>query len=430
MQLNEKQQQAIALITSPTFKSPFGLFGSAGTGKTSTMRHLPKLMKIAFACPTNKAVSVLIDSGCDSEHCMTIYNFLGLQVNEKTGKTTIDKKGRSKEWDYDLLVVDECSMINSDICARLARLPMSLKIVLMGDTAQLPPVCEKSSPAFDMVRDNCIMLTEQMRQANELNPMHKLLAAMRDAVDSGVLVDYSQFVGQVQTDKGKNGVVITQNIKQFEAWAKGAFKRGDSHCAIVAWYNDRIDYFNAMIHEHLFPPKPRANWQDYNPPLDPQPAYCVGETLTFQRAFKAGKDVLATNSSTIVVESVEAKQEKIIIGKFKIMLDCLLINDIFLTPVNRNEFNNWLKQLQDNLAANKEASCDYSWGEFYLLREYFADLRHSYCITAVKSQGSTYGNVFVDILNVQKMPAGQKEKNRCLYTAISRAQHNVVLLVQ
>jgi len=113
---------------------------------------------------------------------------------------------------------------------------------------------------------------------------------------------------------------------------------------------------------------------------------------------------------------------------FKVLLDCLLINDTFLTPCNRNEFNNWLKQLQDNLAANKEKGCDYSWGEFYLLREHFADLRHSYTITAVKSQGSTYDNVFVDIPNVQQMPAGQKEKNRCLYTAISRARHNVILL--
>ena len=430
MQLNEKQQQAVALITSPNFKSPFGLFGSAGTGKTSTMRHLPKAMRVCFTAPTNKAVSVLIESGCDTEHCMTIYSFLGLQVNEKTGKTTIDKKGRSKEWDYDVLVLDECSMANSDICDRLSKPIKSLKIVFMGDTAQLPPVGEKSSPAFDMVRDNYIMLTEQMRQANELNPMHKLLAAMRESVDSGVVVDYSQYIGQVQTDSGKNGVVTTKNVNQFEMWIKGAFKRGDSHCAVVAWYNDRIDYFNAMIHEHLFPPAPRVNWQDYNPPLDQQPAYCVGETLTFQRAFKVGNDVLATNGSTIVVESVESKQEKIIIGKFKVLLDYLLINDQFLTPCNRNEFNNWLDQLKDNLEANKEVGCDYSWGEFYLLREHFADLRHSYCITAVKSQGSTYDNVFIDIPNVQQIPAGQKEKNRCLYTTISRARNNVILLVQ
>jgi exodeoxyribonuclease-5 len=430
MQLNEKQQQAVALITSPNFKSPFGLFGSAGTGKTSTMRHLPKTMQVAFVAPTNKAVSVLIESGCDTEHCMTIYSFLGLQVNEKTGKTTIDKKGRCKEWDYDVLVLDECSMANSDICNRLIALRSDLKIILMGDTAQLPPVGEKTSPAFELVRDNYIILTEQMRQANELNPMHKLLAAMRDSVDSGVMVDYSQYVGQVQTDNGKNGVVITRNANQFEAWIKGAFKRGDSHCAVVAWYNDRIDYFNAMIHEHLFPSLPRVNWQDYNPPLDSQLAYCLGETLTFQRAFKVGSDVLATNGSTVEVETVEAKQEKIIIGKFKVLLDCLLINGQFLTPCNRNEFNNWLGQLQNNLAANKEAGCDYSWGEFYLLREHFADLRHSYCITAVKSQGSTYDNVFIDIPNIQQMPEGQKEKNRCLYTAISRARHNVILLVQ
>lgn len=430
MELNKKQRQAIDLITSPDFKSPFGLFGSAGVGKTYTMRHLPKNMRICFTAPTNKAVSILIESGCEPEHCMTIYSFLGLQVNEKTGLVTVDKKGRSKEWDYDVLVCDEASMLNSDICNRLTKLPKSLKIVLMGDTAQLPPVGEKSSPAFNLVRDNYIMLTQQMRQANELNPMHKLLAAMRESVDSGVIVNYSQYDGQVQTDSGKNGVVLTNNIKQFEAWIKGAFKRGNSHCAVVAWYNDRIDYFNTMIHEHLYPPKLREGWQDYNPPLDKQSTYCIGETLTFQRAFKIGNDVLATNGSTIVVESVEAKREKISIGSFKVLIDCLLINDHFLTPCNRNEFNNWLAQLQQNLAANKEKGCDYSWGEFYLLQEHFADLRHSYCITAVKSQGSTYDNVFVDIPNVQQMPAGQKEKNRCLYTAISRARHNVVLLVQ
>jgi len=307
-------------------------------------------------------------------------------------------------------------MINSDICNRISRLRRKLKVVFMGDTAQLPPVGEKSSQAFDMIRDNYIMLTEQMRQANELNPMHKLLAAMRDSVDSGVVVDYSQFVGQVQTDTGKNGVVTTGNIKQFEAWIKGAFKRGDSHCAVIAWYNNRIDYFNAMIHDYLYPNSD---------------AHCLGETMTFQRGFKVGpvrNAVSATNGSTLVIEYLELKKEKIVIGSQRVLLDCVLINGSFLTPCNRSEFNYWLSQLQDKLNKSGNAGCDYSWGEFYLLREHFADLRHSYCITAVKSQGSTYDNVFIDIPNVQQMPAGQVEKNRCLYTAISRARHNAILL--
>ena len=440
MQLNEKQQQAVAVIASPDFRSPFGLFGSAGVGKTFTVNHLPKTMRVAFTAPTNKAVSALIDAGCDSEHCMTIYSFLGLHINEATGKITIDKKGRSKEWDYDVLCCDEVSMNNSNICERIKLLPKSLKVVLMGDRVQAFPVGETFKPAFLMVHGNSTTLTQQMRQlqkGEQPNPLFTMLCAMREPIEAvmdkleekylkgeKILpsdyichdINFADYAKVITTNEGKKqGVTLTKNIAQFEHWIKAIFKRGDN-CAVIAYHNERIDYFNAMIHEHLFPNST---------------AHCVGETLTFQRAFKVGNIVLATNGSAIVVESVESKQEKIIIGKFKILLNCLLINDQFLTPVNRNEFNNWLKQLQDNLAANKEAGCDYSWGEFYLLREHFADLRHSYCITALKAQGSTYDSVCGDMIDINGMISETPLHKKCIgYTAISRARNNVILLVQ
>jgi len=268
IELNEKQQQAVDYIESASFKSFFGIFGAGGTGKTTAIKSINSRFRVAFTAPTNKAAKVMRDSGCPVDATMTIYSFLGLTVNEATGKVTIDKKGRCKSGDYDVLIVDECSMLNDDICDRLRQLGR-IKIICMGDHAQLPPPKSTHSPIFKIIGDNHIVLTEQMRQKNAENPIHKLLTAMRTAIDIGdsSRINFADFKAQVRDDeKGLNvGVVTTNNGKQWEKWLISAFtdKRGFETLA-VAYSNRRVDEINALIHASIYPNSE---------------TYCVGEKV-------------------------------------------------------------------------------------------------------------------------------------------------------
>ena len=55
-------------------------------------------------------------------------------------------------------------------------------------------------------------------------------------------------------------------------------------------------------------------------------------------------------------------------------------------------------------------------------------LRHTYAMTAHKSQGSTFGAAIVDFKDINRM--GQEfEFNRALYTAITRASKYTVVVV-
>jgi len=416
IKLNEKQRQAVNYIESAGFKNFYGIFGAGGTGKTTAIKSISSRFRVSFTAPTNKAAKVMRDSGCPSDATMTIYSFLGLTVNEATGKITIDKKGRCKSGDYDILVIDECSMLNDDICDRLRQLGR-IKIVLMGDFCQLPPPKATHSPIFKIIGDNHIVLTEQMRQKNAENPLHILLNSMRSLIDNSKAekVNFSDFAAQVRDDeKGLNvGVVTTNNSKQWEKWLISAFtdKRGFETLA-VAYSNRRVDEINTLIHSRIYPDSE---------------TYCAGETLTFQAAKKEDKKVTNQNGDMITVESVAKKQEFVKIGDYKVIIESLLINGKYLTPRDRNQFNTWLEMLKTDLN-NPRVTAGYSWGDLCLLRDRFADLRHSYCSTVHKAQGSTTCNVFVDMIDVFKMPEPIDIINRCVYTAISRAKYNAIIL--
>ena len=58
----------------------------------------------------------------------------------------------------------------------------------------------------------------------------------------------------------------------------------------------------------------------------------------------------------------------------------------------------------------------------------FAQLNYGYSITVHKSQGSTFKNVFIDIMDIFENH-NQSEKLKCLYTAITRSSHTLELLV-
>ena len=58
----------------------------------------------------------------------------------------------------------------------------------------------------------------------------------------------------------------------------------------------------------------------------------------------------------------------------------------------------------------------------------FAQLNYGYCITVHKSQGSTFKNVFIDIMDIFKN-FNQMERLKCLYTAITRSSHSLELLI-
>ncbi|SFM97034.1 DNA helicase/exodeoxyribonuclease V, alpha subunit [Formivibrio citricus] len=132
--------------------------GGPGTGKTTTVMRLlavllasaPAALKVCLAAPTGKAAQRMSESvrlnknklddlfvrDAIPETALTLHRLLG--YNPDTGRVRNDA---ANPLDLDLLVVDEASMIDLGLMARLlAALPAHARLILLGDPDQLPSV--------------------------------------------------------------------------------------------------------------------------------------------------------------------------------------------------------------------------------------------------------------------------------------------------
>lgn len=192
MELTAEQTNAIENIRKDILKGhPFiTLGGYAGTGKTTVLtelrRQLPANKKIAFASFTGKAASVLRDkvtraeAYSRSDYIGTIHGLMYRPImirkfseSKKEWIETVTFK-RQDSIDYDILLIDEASMVSSKIFNDMIN--YNVQIVACGDCFQLPPVADKDSGGVLERPD--YMLQEVHRTAQD-SPLVQLSHSIR-----------------------------------------------------------------------------------------------------------------------------------------------------------------------------------------------------------------------------------------------------------
>jgi len=142
------------------------LTGLPGAGKTHTQRVLVEISRrgrrrVLLCAPTGKAARRLRDlTGHDA---MTIHRALGYSPLE--GFQRDEDRPLSK--DYDLVIVDEASMLSLELADALFRAAGTCHVLLVGDTDQLPPI-GAGKPLADLVASGVVPrvhLTAIYRQA-------------------------------------------------------------------------------------------------------------------------------------------------------------------------------------------------------------------------------------------------------------------------
>jgi len=164
------------------------LAGFAGTGKTTIIRDIiqkyksiKNLKSIAYVTFTGKASTVLNSKISDimdkQDFCGTIHSLIYKPLFKKdilTGKSIISKWVRADSLPYELIVVDESSMLPNDILNDLKT--YNIPMLLVGDHGQLPPVSENQE---SVLINPDFVLTEIHRQC-ENNPIIKLSQYVRN----------------------------------------------------------------------------------------------------------------------------------------------------------------------------------------------------------------------------------------------------------
>jgi exodeoxyribonuclease-5 len=152
----------------------FRLFGYAGTGKTTLAKHIAESVdgEVAFGAYTGKAALVLRTKGCTD--ASTIHSMIYRSRESDEGGPQFVLNRQSLAAKADLIVIDECSMVDEELGRDL--LSFGCPVLVLGDPAQLPPV---KGGGFFTEAEPDVMLTEVHRQAKD-NPIIHMSMKVRE----------------------------------------------------------------------------------------------------------------------------------------------------------------------------------------------------------------------------------------------------------
>lgn len=419
--LTSEQSSAIAqlmeFLSDPSPSSPFFvLSGFAGTGKTFCMREVvarskSSRAKFAFTAPTNKAAKVL--RAITGEAC-TIFALLGLRI-DKSGelKQLVVGKGATDLSDYTAIFIDEGSMVNSTLfnLLRAKAEEYDVKVIFMGDSAQLPPVGEVASPVW-AERDNVASLSRVMRHDNQILT---LATAIREAM----LHPFAPSI-VIKSDHeadGSAGVwkVTKAAFKQsiFDAAARGEFADG-MQSKVIAWRNTRVEEYNHLIRHAIYGAEAATV------------SYFPGDRIVAASPCLKGDEVLLTTDEEALVESAVNCKHPMETKYAAIELKCRsegnkIVRLLVIHPSSHQQFQDDSTRLAHEAKGNGKL-----WKKFWDHKELFHDVKYAYALTAHRSQGSTYENVWVDYQDIL-LNRTRKEAFQCLYVACTRPTTKLVM---
>jgi len=430
----------------------FALSGYAGTGKTTLVKTFLQMIsklgyissRVCICAPTHKAKKVL-QNKTGWKNAETLQALLGLKLDISLDEfdpnnPAFSAIGDRKIKDYDVVVVDEASMINSQLYITIVECAISTgtKVLFVGDTKQLNPVKEYTiSPAL-ITPDNKYQLTEIIRQ-KDTNPLIILLDIIRKDIDEGTnnfMEHLTKTAISMNYDTGEGYIVnnsedLMANV--MNEFRKDEFKIDKNYCRYIAWTNDSITKTNNWIRKTVF---------EKTIQLDKGELLLGYRTIADQK-----KGVLLTNSEDYeVLETNETYNNEYGIDCIQIKLKCIDNNNVTTlmlvkeTVSNEEKFVDILSELLKTAYARRGKA----WKDFFAFRDSFVILKQfsnsrkellskkdadfGYGITIHKSQGSTYNRVFVNGKNIN-LNKNDLERKRLWYVALSRASKMCYILL-
>ncbi len=168
VEYEEKQKDAIRAALD---KGLLILTGGPGTGKTTTLNAIIKILKMSgervfLGAPTGRAAKRM--SEVTGEEAKTIHRMLQVDWDENDNPIFIKNEGNPLE--CDAVILDELSMVDSYVMDGVLRaLPLGCRLILVGDSDQLPSV-GAGNILGDLIASKkipTIALTEIFRQSGQ-----------------------------------------------------------------------------------------------------------------------------------------------------------------------------------------------------------------------------------------------------------------------
>ena len=365
------------------------LTGSPGYGKSFLIDYLKKKHKnIEITATTNKAADI-IDG-------VTIYSLLGLKLkdNYKTGESDIDYENARNLYN-EIVVIDECSMINQELFVAIHTYMKKCKIIYVGDYYQLPPVKNENFSIFN-IGLTLLELTEPCR--TDKSDILNLMNILKDCIKQNVL--YKNLVPSENINFITDPKDLETHLINFEPII--------DKC--LSFTNKNVENQNFLIRDlHLLDHKFGVN--DY--------VVCKSAVPTIINGYK----MLSKIESVMKITSISKTDSN---GCARIQCDNGGSYKVFLTPFTYTKRLNELADIAKKAVNPKERR--EKWKEFFNFKNSILDIRDIYASTVHSAQGSTYRNVYIDLRDLWTCP-NKRELQRLLYVAVSRAKENVYFIL-
>ena len=411
------------------------LTGYAGTGKTTLMQVVARELTEAgkrpvMTAPTHKAVGVLADklrqAGVEISTC-TIHSLLGLiPKSDGRGGAVLKRNTRTSLGGIGAVIIDECSMIGSDLMGFITNDLAEHFVLFVGDPAQLPPVNERESQAFSVTsRSN---LETIVRQAQG-NPILKAATTIRNS--QGRAADWAWCAPAGDGDQGVFLAGDDADTWMQDAFTSPEFNLNNDFCRYLCWTNDKVATVNAKVRKWIY-------GHTVTPFVAGERVLCRNPIMvpgTKDVAFSTNQEAVVNNitpdTKRFYFDSHAGKDGKPAVEAWSISVPMWRVElKRFPSPVPC-----WIPQDDRQLAAVvarlvSEAKINHArWYEHYTFKDEVADLRPVYAMTVHTSQGSTFGNVFLDLNDIRKRERSNLlEMQQLLYVAATRPSHALVVI--
>jgi ATP-dependent exoDNAse (exonuclease V) alpha subunit len=418
------------------------LQGYAGTGKTSVVSALVKTLplfnyKFLLLAPTGRAAKVI--SNYTSHSAFTLHKIIYKQVANPTSGQLLFKRVKNYSKNT-IFVVDEASMLSEgtsfgdngllkDLLAFVFE-HSSNKLLLIGDTAQLPPVGQTFSVGLDkqhlqnITGENVIFaeLTEVMRQ-NE---------------NSGILKN-ATYLRRILADKEPKIKLQTQGLgdifrlpgDRLEDGLNYAYNKFGAHETIVICRSNRDSVlYNKHIRQELLFRSDEIEVGDnlmivrnnyfYVPDDSPSGFLANGDFVEITKVVSF-EELYDTRFATLRLRLMGNPESEDF--EAKVILDTLHTNTPALEPEQNKKLYSAVLEDYSEITNKKELNEALSKNPYLNALQ----IKFAYAVTCHKSQGGQWQAVFVDqgylteeLINTEFI--------RWLYTAITRATDEVYLI--
>jgi exodeoxyribonuclease V alpha subunit len=374
-----EEQQRLAIATAAK-KGLLVLTGGPGTGKTTAIKGIINIfekqrLNIALAAPTGRAAKRMSEvTGMEAK---TIHRLLEVEWDEDD--RPVFRRNIRNPLDCDALILDELSMIDIHLFANLLdALPLGCRLILVGDSDQLPPV-GAGNVLQDLIKSEklpVVCLTQVFRQAMEskiITTAHRIVnGEVPDLTNDGK--DYFHLERPSSTSTAQTVVELcSERLPKAYGWDPLAdiqvicpSKKGEAG----------TQNLNKLLQEALNPPHPDKK-----------------ELIIAGRLFREGDKVMQVrNNYSIEWTSGNEKGTGIFNGDIGIIEQ--IDTKTGVTVVNFD---------------GKSA---------LIAGEFLSEVEHAYAVTVHKSQGSEFKAVIIPLINIVPNLAYRN----LLYTAVTRAR--------